>query len=132
LKLLNVDLNKRKVIVKEFDEDLRKKYIGGWGIGVKILWDELKANVNPLGPENIMVISIGPFTRASVVGSGNIFYEFKSPLTGLWGESRSGGEFGSMLGKTGFEALVIRGKASKPVYLFIKNGEAEIRDATEL
>ena len=132
MKLLNVDLNKGKVIAEEFDEDLRKKYIGGWGIGVKILWDELKANVNPLGPENIMVVSIGPFTRASVVGSGNIFYEFKSPLTGLWGESRSGGEFGSMLGKTGFEALVIRGKASKPVYLFIKNGEAEIRDATEL
>jgi len=76
LKLLNVDLNKGKVIVKEFDEDLRKKYIRGWGIGVKILWDELKANVNPLGPENIMVVSIGTFTRASMVGSGNIFYEF--------------------------------------------------------
>lgn len=132
MKLLDVNLSKGQVIAKEFDEDLRKKYIGGWGIGVKILWDELKTDVNPLGPENILVVSIGPFIRAGVVGSGNIFYEFKSPLTGLWGESRSGGEFGSMLGRTEFDAVVIRGKASKPVYLFIKNGEAEIRDATEL
>lgn len=132
MKLLDVDLSTRQVVVKDVSEDMRKNYLGGWGFGAKILWDELKPGVDPLGPENILVVSTGAFTNTGVIGSGSIFYEYKSPLTGIWGENRSGGEFGITLKRAGFDAIVIRGKADKPVYLLVNNGEAEIKDAERL
>jgi aldehyde:ferredoxin oxidoreductase len=132
VKFLDVDLSKRRVVAKDVSENVRKNYIGGWGFGAKILWDELKPGVDPLGPENILVVSTGPFTGTGVTGSGSVFYEYKSPLTGIWGENRSGGEFGTTLRRAGFDAIVIRGKADKPVYLLVNNGEAEIKDAEEL
>jgi aldehyde:ferredoxin oxidoreductase len=132
MKMLDVDLSKRQVVEKDLAEDLRKNYIGGWGVGAKILWDELKPGTDPLGPGNILIASTGTFTNTGAVGAGSIFYEYKSPLTGLWGENRSGGEFGTVLKSAGFDHIVIRGKADKPVYLLVKDGKAEIRDAKGL
>ncbi len=131
-KILNVDLSSRKLETEDISEDLRRNYIGGLGLGVKILWDELKPGVDPLGPENILVVSTGVLTNTGVIGAGSVFYQYKSPLTGLWGENRSGGEFGTTLKKAGYEAIVIRGKADKPVYLAVRDGEAEIKNAEEL
>ncbi|MBA7715670.1 putative oxidoreductase YdhV [subsurface metagenome] len=132
MKVLDVDLSKREVVAKDLAEDLRKNYIGGTGVGARILWDELKAGVDPLGPENILIVSTGPFTDTDVIGAGSVFYQYKSPLTGLWGENRAGGEFGTILKRAGFDVIVIRGKADKPVYLLVNNGEAEIKDAEGL
>ena len=131
-KILRVDLTKKEVKIEELKRDWCKLYIGQSGFGARILWDELPPKIDPLSPENIIIASTGPLTGTLVPGSGSISYQFKSPLTGAWAETRSGGKFGAMLKFAGFDAIVITGKAEKPVYLWVHDGTCEIRDAKHL
>ncbi|MGE5253499.1 MAG: aldehyde ferredoxin oxidoreductase family protein [Planctomycetaceae bacterium] len=129
-KILRVDLTKGKVETEKLDEDLAKKFIGGSGLGTKILYDETDAKTDPLGPENRLIFMTGPFAATPVITSGRHHMVTKSPLTGAYTESDSGGTWGPYLKRAGFDGIVIKGKAKKPVYLWVTDGKAEIRDAS--
>ena len=128
-RVLRVDLSAQKVSVEELRLDYVKLYIGGLGYAARVLWDELRPGTDPLSPDNILIATTGPMTGTLAPGSGNIFWAFKSPQTGAWGETRSGGKFGAWLKYSGFDMVVIRGRAPEPVYLYLESGRAEIRSA---
>ncbi len=128
-KLLRIDLSKEKVSIEEINHELLRKFMGGVGYGAKLLYDELPVGIDPLGPENKVIFTTGPLTGTGAPGSG--FHElcFKSPLTGVWGESRSGGEWGGALRKAGYDFLMIEGKAKEPKYIVIRDSKVEIMPA---
>ncbi|WP_238523582.1 aldehyde ferredoxin oxidoreductase family protein [Acidilobus saccharovorans] len=128
-RILRVDLSAGKTSVEELRLDYVKMYMGGLGYAAKVLWDELQPGVDPLSPDNILIATAGPFTGTLAPGSGNIYWAFKAPMTGGWGETRSGGKFGSWMKYSGFDLIVIRGRAPEPVYLYLESGRAEIRSA---
>ncbi len=131
-KLLRINLDEGIFNVEEINHELLRQFMGGVGYGVKLLYDELKAGIDPLGPENKILFTTGPLTGTGAPGSG--FHEicFKSPLTGIWAESRSGGEWGGSLRKAGYDFLVIEGKATTPKYIIISNSEVKIMPADKL
>lgn len=131
-KILRVELSKERVETQALDEDLAKKFIGGSGLAAKILYEETGPDTDPLGPENLLIFMTGPFAATPVITSGRHAVVTKSPLTGIFAESDSGGTWGAVLKKAGFDGIVVKGKAKKPVYLWVADGKAEIRDATHL
>ena len=96
------------------------------------LLTEVPAGADPLGPENKLIFALGPMTGLPIPGSGRNSIGAKSPLTGVFGEAEGGGFWGAELKRAGFDAIIIEGVSSKPVYLKIENGQAEIRDADKL
>lgn len=131
-KILRVDLSKGRVETEALDESLAKKFIGGSGLGAKILHDETGPETDPLGPENRLIFMTGPFAATPVITSGRHAVVTKSPLTGIFAESDSGGTWGAFLKRAGFDGIVVSGKSAKPVYLWVSDGKAEIRDAPHL
>jgi len=131
-KLLRVDLSGGKVTVEEVKPEILRKFLGGVGYGAKLLYDEVPAGINPLGTGNKLAFTAGPWTGTRAPGSGSIDVCFKSPLTGIWGESKCGGEWGGALRKAGYDFLVIEGKAKEPKYIVIANGKVEIKPADKL
>jgi len=131
-KILRADLSECKITKEPLRKDMAKSYIGCTGYAVRILWEELKPGIDPLGPENKVVFSTGPLTGTLCPGSGSYEICFKSPLTGIWAEARSGGVFGPKMKFSGFDFIVLEGKSEEPVYLWVCDGEAEIRDAKHL
>lgn len=129
-KILKVDLTKGKIETVKLEDSFYRKWLGGYGIGVRILYNEMVPNVNPLGPDNILGFSTGVLTGTLAHFSGRFTVVGKSPLTGTWGDSSCGGFFGPELKFAGFDAVFFYGKSEKPVYLWIRNGEAELYDAT--
>jgi aldehyde:ferredoxin oxidoreductase len=127
-----VDLSTGEIQVKEIPEELRSLYLGGRGIDVYLLYNHLSQGIDPLGPENVLLISAGLLTATLAPASSRTHVAGKSPLTGLVGSSNMGGFFGPELRYAGFDHLIIRGRARRPVYLWIHNGEIEIRDADSL
>ncbi len=131
-KLLFVDLTKRIVEEKALSEELAKKFIGGYGIGAKLLYDRMKPGSDPLGPDNILGFISGPLNGTGAMFGGRYTVVCKSPVTGGWNDANSGGFFGPELKGAGFDGIFVSGISDKPVYLFIKDGKAEIRDAKQL
>lgn len=132
-KILRVDLSKSKWVAEDYPEEWMRKYLGGNGVAARILFDELKPGVDPLGPENILVIGTGALTGTFFPNSGRWGAWAKSPLTtAVWGEAHSGGTWGPELKYAGFDLIVFYGRAEKPVYLFIDDGRVEIRDAKNI
>jgi aldehyde:ferredoxin oxidoreductase len=131
-KIVRVDLTSHRVVDEKLDVDIARKYFGGRGLGAKILFEELKPGIDPLGPENTLVFAAGPVTGVPFPGNSRYVVMAKSPLTGLWGEANSSGFFGSELKFAGYDAVVVEGKADSPVYLWIHDGEVEIKDAIHL
>ncbi len=129
-KILRVDLTKGKVEAETLDENLAKKFIGGSGLATKILYDETGPETDPLGPANRLIFMTGPFAATPIITSGRHQVVTKSPLTGAFTESDSGGTWGPFLKRAGFDGIVVSGKSSKPVYLWVADGKAEIRDAS--
>ncbi|MCK4405682.1 MAG: aldehyde ferredoxin oxidoreductase family protein [Hadesarchaea archaeon] len=129
LKLLRVDLSSGSMRDEFVDEDEVKLFIGGRGLGVKILIEELKPGTDPLGPENKLLFMTGPATGTAFPTSGRFHVVTKSPQTGGIGETDCGGTFGPELRFAGYDGVIIEGKAAEPVYLWIRKGEAEIRPA---
>ena len=129
-KILYVNLSNSKTWIKELDSDLIDKYIGGVGFATKIFLDEIKdPKIDPLSPDNILIFMTGALTGTPVYGSSRHVVVAKSPITDAWGESHVGGYWGTELKKAGFDGIVIKGRASSPVYLYINNDKVEIRDA---
>jgi aldehyde:ferredoxin oxidoreductase len=131
-KMLFVDFSKGKLRDEPLDEKLCRQFIGGYGIGARILFSQQKAGVDPLGPDNIVGILSGPFSGTPAVSGTRFTVVAKSPLTGGWGDANSGGYLGAFMKFAGYDALFFTGISPKPVYLFINNGRAELRDATHL
>jgi len=131
-KLLFVDLSTGKMAEETPDEKLYLDFVGGYGIGARILYDRMKAGVDPLGPGNILGMITGPLTGTPAIGGARYGAVAKSPLTGGWGDANSGGHFGPALKFAGFDGVFFTGISEKPVYLFIDDGKAELRDAAHL
>lgn len=131
-KILRVNLTTEKISENKLEEEFVKTFLGGRGLGVKILFDELKAGIDPLGPENKLIFATGPLTGAPFPGNSRYMVMAKSPLTGIWGEANASGYFGIRLKSAGYDALIVEGKAETPIYLWIHDGEAKIKDASRL
>ena len=131
-KMLWVDLTEGKIKEEVLDEQLGRDFLGGYGLGARILFSRQKAGVDPLGPDNILGITTGLLTGTDAVGGSRYAMVGKSPLTGSWGDANSGGDVGPCLKFAGYDAVFFTGVSEKPVYLFIENGKAELRDAADL
>lgn len=131
-RILRVDLTREDLQPELFDDATAREFMGGRCLGSKILFDELKPGVDPLGPENKLVVATGPTVGIPFSGNSRYVIMSKSPLTGGWGESNASGFFGPELKFAGFDVLVISGVASHPVYLWIHDQQAEIRDASPI
>ena len=121
-KTLWVDLTNNKLTEEILDEKLCRDYIGGYGLGARILFSRMKKGVDPLGPENILGFVTGPFSGTPALGGSRYVIVGKSPLTSTWGDANSGGNFGPHLKFAGYDAVFFTGISSKPVYLSIDNG----------
>ena len=129
--VLRIDLDRQNAEKQKLDEQLARNFLGGRGLGAKILYDELKSGTDPLSPENILVFAIGPLTGTRTPSSGRHVVVSKSPLTGGIAFTSSGGTWGAELKRAGYDAIVVKGKAKKPLYLWIEDDEVGFRDAKE-
>ena len=130
-KILRVNLTEGKFSEEEPSDELVKNYIGGRGWGIKMLYDELEPKIDPLGPENKMIFLTGPLTGTTAQSFARLIVAFKSPLTGIYYRSSAGGAFAPEIKSAGLDAIIVEGKAKKPVYLWINDGKYEIKDATK-
>jgi aldehyde:ferredoxin oxidoreductase len=131
-KLLHVDLTDDRQWVEEPSDDFYLKLVGGRALVAYLLLRDLPVGADPLGPENLLIFAPGVLQGTNLPGSGRHGVGAKSPLTGAIASSEAGGWWGDEFKRTGFDALIAHGKADKPVYLWIKNGEVEIRPAEHL
>ncbi|MBI4281935.1 MAG: aldehyde ferredoxin oxidoreductase family protein [Chloroflexi bacterium] len=131
-KILRVNLTNRSVSVDEPGDLFYRKYLGGAALIAYYLLKEMKPGADALSPDNILVFGLGPMTGTPVPGASRNSIGAKSPLTGGLVKSDVGGFFGAELKKAGFDALIVEGRADRPVYLWIHDGEVEIRDASSL
>ena len=131
-KTLFVDLAKGELKDEALDEKLCREFIGGYGIGARILFSQQKGGVDPLGPDSIFGIITGSLTGSPALSGTRYTIVGKSPLTGTWGDANSGGDFGPNLKFAGYDAIFFKGISDKPVYLFIEDGHAELKDAAHL
>jgi len=131
-KVLFVDLSKGELKDEALDEKLCRDFIGGYGIGARIIYSRQEAGVDPLGPENILGFMTGPLTGTPATVGVRYTAVGKSPLTNGWGDASSGGDFAPHLKFAGYDGVFFTGLSEKPVYLFIDNGKAELRDASHL
>ena len=132
-KFLEVDLSTKRVKEMKFDDDVLREYVGGRGLAAKILWERLGSKwetVDPLGPENILLFLTGPLT--GFFPGGRICVSGKSPQSNGVVGSTVAGEFGIELKCAGYDGIIVTGEAEKPVYLFIKDSDVEIRDANHI
>ena len=131
-RILHVDLTNRKIDIEDKDEAFFRSYLGGRGIGYHCLMKMVPPRVDPLSPENILVLATGVMTGSPLAASCRFAAVGKSPLTGTAAESEAAGFFGPELKKAGFDAVVFGGRSETPVYLFVNDGQAEIKDATPI
>lgn len=131
-KVLHVDLSSGSIEIEEPTADFYRRYLGGNGFVAYYLLKTVPAGADPLGPDNALVYAGGPMTGVPMGGAGRNAVGAKSPLTGLYGEADVGGFFGAEMRRAGFDAIVVRGKAETPVYLWVHDGEAELRPAEHL
>ena len=130
-KTIYVDLSSESVTLTRTDESLVRRYLGGRGLGVKILSELTGQDTDPLSPQNPLIFSVGPLTGLAPMAVGVVLTS-KSPLTGTVFSWNAGGNFGSEMKKAGVDALVLTGKAKSPVYVELKTGTVEIKPAEEL
>ena len=129
-KMLAVDLSSGEITVERPDESLYREYLGGYGIGARMLWDRVPAGVDALGPENMLGMFAGLLTGTPLFGQ-RWQVVCKSPLTGGWGDANCGGDFGGVLKLAGWDGIMFFGKASTPKYLLIEGDNVQLLDAAE-
>lgn len=130
-KVLFINLTSASVREESLDEQIYRDFIGGQGLGVRILYERMKPKADPLGPGNILGFVVGPLTGTGIHGA-RFQVVGKSPLTGGWGDANSGGSFAAEMKAAGYDGVFFSGIAPKPVYLFLNDGEAELKDASHL
>ncbi|MFO8059757.1 MAG: aldehyde ferredoxin oxidoreductase family protein [Bacillota bacterium] len=130
-RILRVDLDDGTIEEEAITEHLARTYVGGRGLAARRMYRELEPDTDPLGPDNLFILATGPLAGTGIAGSTRHMTATKSPLTGGWGESNAAGRFGPMLKASGYDAIVIRGRAEQPVYLYVLDGRAKIRNCGE-
>jgi aldehyde:ferredoxin oxidoreductase len=131
-KILFVNLSDGKIQEEDLSGDMAKGFIGGYGIGARILLERMKPRVAPLGPDNILGIGTGPFTGSGIISTNRFTTMGKSPLTGYWGDANSGGNLANALKATGYDLIFFEGKAESPVYVLLTDERLEIKDASHI
>jgi aldehyde:ferredoxin oxidoreductase len=131
-KILKVDLTTGEIVIEENDPGFYRTYLGGSLLGSYYVYRETEAGVDPLSAGNVLVFAPSVVTGAAVTGVSRFSITAKSPLTGAIGDTQCGGAWGAKLKHAGYDAVVIKGRANSPVYLWIDQGQAEIRDARNL
>jgi aldehyde:ferredoxin oxidoreductase len=131
-RLLFVDLTDGTMREEELSEETARKFVGGYGVGARVIMERMKPGVDPLGPENIFGIGTGPLTLSGVLSSCRFATMGKSPLTGYWGDANCGGDFANALKGSGYDLVFFEGRAERPVYLKIQDGRPELKDARHL
>ncbi|MCU0851835.1 MAG: aldehyde ferredoxin oxidoreductase family protein [Thermoplasmata archaeon] len=131
-KILKVDLTEEKSHERTFDESYARKYLGGQGFAVELVYHGVPKGSDPLGPKNVLAMAGGTFDGFPVGTGGKVAFAAKSPATGTLAESIMGGSIGPELRHAGYDALEIVGKAESPSYIWIDNGTVEVKDASDL
>jgi aldehyde:ferredoxin oxidoreductase len=131
-RILRVDLTEGQIAVETPDDVFYRRHLGGAGFIAYYLLKEVPPGADPLGPENRLIFACGPLTGAPLAGSGRNAMGARSPLTGAMGESDVGGFWGAELKAAGFDAIIVEGQAASPVYLWVHDSQAELRDASHL
>ena len=131
-KRLSIDLSAKRVTRGEIGEDVLKNFIGGKGFAAKVLYDELKPGTSPLSPNNILAMVTGPLAGTSAPAFAKTAFATKSPLTGIFIDSYVGGNLGPEIRFAGYELVTLKGKAEKPVCVYINDEEVKIEDASDL
>jgi aldehyde:ferredoxin oxidoreductase len=131
-KILRVDLNDLSYAVEEKSDYFYRTFMGGSAMASYFLLTEMEKGVDPLGPDNVLVLTVSVLTGTPLPGANRYTLAAKSPLSEGFGEAEAGGFFSIQLKKAGFDAIVIKGKAPKPVYLWIEDGKVELKDASHL
>lgn len=131
-KILRINLTKGTVSVEDLNEKAAHDYIGGRGLGIKYLYDEIDPKIDPLSPKNKLIMATGPLTGTGALAGGRYTVVTKSPLTGAIANSNSGGYYGAEMKYAGYDMVILEGKAKEPVYLWIENDNIEIRSAKDL
>jgi aldehyde:ferredoxin oxidoreductase len=127
-----VNLTDGSTKIDTFSEEYAKKFIGGKGLAIDLLYKELAPGIDPLGPDNKLVFATGPVNAAGIPGDTRFVVAGKSPLTGIWGEGNCSGWFADGLKKSGYDALVVEGASVEPVYIWINDDVVEVRPAGHL
>ncbi len=131
-KILRVDLTNERIWTEEITEDTARKYLGGTGLGAKILYEEVPPNVNWDDPENRLILATGPLAGSPIWGTGTLSVVTAGAMTNGGTSTHANGFFGASLKYSGYDAIVLQGKAKRWSYLFIKDDQVEIRDASHL
>lgn len=131
-KYLRINLSSKQVKKEEYDLEFAHKWVGGRGFAIKILWDELKPGIDPLGPENKLIIALGTLSGLAAPTSAKAVVAAKSPLTGGYGDGNIGSKAAMQLRKAGYDYLIIEGKAEKPTLLNIEDDKIELLSADEV
>ena len=131
-KLLRINLSDKSIKEEPIDLEIWKLYLGGRGFGSWLLYQEVDSGIGALEPQNLLVFAAGPLTGTTAATPGRFSVSTKSPLTGTVMDANSGGKWGVYFKKCGYDALVVSGKADKPVYITINDDQVEIKDAAQL
>ena len=131
-KILRANLTTGTTTIEQLDEEFCRKYVGGAGFIAYYLYEELAVGIDPLGPDNKLIFANGPMTGTTIGGTARNCIGAKSVLTGSIAKSEVGGFWGAELDHAGFDGIIVEGKAEKPVYLWLHDGEVSIRDASNL
>jgi len=131
-KVLSVDLTSGRVSEIRISDGDRRRYFGGKGLALKLLYDHIKPGIDPLSRDNILVMMTGPTAATPAPTGGRFALAGKSPLTGIFASSLVGGRFGLSLKRAGFDGIMIRGKSDSPAYVSIDDGDVSMKDASPL
>ena len=131
-RILRVNLTEGITREESFSDQVARKYFGARGLAVKVLLEGMEPEADALSPENLLIMATGPLTSTPAPTGNRYLAISKSPLTGALAYSNSGGVFPTMMKRSGFDLIVLEGKAPKPVYLYVDERQAEVRDASHL
>ena len=131
-KLLRINLSTSRITVEQLPKDVAHKFLGGKCLGAKLLYDEVRPGINPLGPENRLIFAAGPLQGTTIPGSGRFVVISKSALTNGFGEAHGGGTFGPFMKMAGYDVIVVEGMAERPVYVEVSSDNVSIENAARI
>lgn len=130
--ILDIDLTSGAIRTYPLDMEIARLFLGGRGLGARLLWDEVGPDVDPLSPANVLIVTAGPLTATGYQTSNRFSVSTKSPLTGTVLDANSGGYWGMQFKKCGYDALIVRGQAERPTWIEIKSDQVMLHDASDL
>ncbi|MFW9822946.1 MAG: aldehyde ferredoxin oxidoreductase family protein [Candidatus Thorarchaeota archaeon] len=130
--ILDVNLTNKIISKKALPGDIYRLYPGGSALGVYLMLQEIKPKIDPLSPDNILIFAVSPFAGLPISGMSRLTISTKSPLTGGCGDAQAGGDFPAFLKANGYDAIIFRGRAENPTYIYIDGDKIELKDAANI